>query len=942
MRRLEKLSIREIGIWLGLLCIAASVWGQQYPARLYRKADKAMARHDLSRAVDKYERLAARGSADAMAKLGHIFYRQKTYDEAEKWTRKALQLPNCPASAYQLRSRLWLSAGALDSAITWQLHYLSRNPADQPARDQLGFMMAMRDRTPDSTAAVVSRLNMHTSHAESGIALFRNGLLFGAEYPNAVLGVTHWGSTSGTHLMNLYYTEETDSARWSRPSVLRDGWNTRFHEGTPAFGTDDLWLFFTRSGNTRKHRATRKLMSAMYDGEQWLRPQWLATPGLDGNVSYPCIAPDGETIYFASDAPGGYGGLDIYRGKLGQNEILDIELLGESINSPGNEFYPHIRPDGQLWFASDGWPGYGGTDLFYGYPDSAESMPPRNAGLPLNSALDDLSIVFRASGDTAYFSSNRDSRSRDFDLYQYTLTAPEFEDCQPQVETPLCYVLTEETSFEHEQKKLYYRWDLDDGQTRAGNQISYCFSEYRMYDVRLEVVDSLTGEPILLEASYTIDLRRPEQAYVQTTGDLTPGRPIGLDARDSNLPDLVQDGWYWDFGDGTTGTGQSTEHVYPQAGTYAVRLGVTGRNRLTGEPEQHCVLHTLVIGDSSLPEVATATDENSTDASDATPADSDIVFERSGGDSTEYKVQLGTSLSPVQTDPAHFRDLDGVEAVRDDSVYRYVYGEFPALDSAIKGLRAVRDSGYYKAVVLTYKNDSLVDGQPYEDHWLPARGFDFRTVAGHVRPPQDSLLPGGSKVIWQDMATGEVVLESAITQASGDYVAVLPNNMRYSYFTEVSGYFPLSYHMDLNDQTGDIVMKDSIVLVSVAELIASGRPVRLNNVFFDFDKDDLKPASHQELYRVLKFLNENPDLTIEIAGHTDDRGTDAYNVELSSRRASAVARFLVLAGCLPERVSAQGYGEYSPMVSNATAGGRALNRRVEFRVFRDAPTTKIP
>ena len=107
--------------------------------------------------------------------------------------------------------------------------------------------------------------------------------------------------------------------------------------------------------------------------------------------------------------------------------------------------------------------------------------------------------------------------------------------------------------------------------------------------------------------------------------------------------------------------------------------------------------------------------------------------------------------------------------------------------------------------------------------------------------------------------------------------------------------------------------------------------IRLNNIFFEYDKHELKPESHRELYRMLRFLNENPGLKIEVSGHTDDAGEEAYNLELSRKRAVAVMRFLVLNGAPVDALSATGYGESRPLVSNETEQGRNINRRVEFQ-----------
>jgi OmpA-OmpF porin, OOP family len=103
-------------------------------------------------------------------------------------------------------------------------------------------------------------------------------------------------------------------------------------------------------------------------------------------------------------------------------------------------------------------------------------------------------------------------------------------------------------------------------------------------------------------------------------------------------------------------------------------------------------------------------------------------------------------------------------------------------------------------------------------------------------------------------------------------------------------------------------------------------------VLFEYDKANLKPGAQQNLYRLVTFLNEHPDQTVVIEGHTDSKGSDTYNLDLSQRRAQAVQGFLLSNGIGGERIAVRGYGEAYPVASNDTMAGRQQNRRVEIVV----------
>ena len=104
-------------------------------------------------------------------------------------------------------------------------------------------------------------------------------------------------------------------------------------------------------------------------------------------------------------------------------------------------------------------------------------------------------------------------------------------------------------------------------------------------------------------------------------------------------------------------------------------------------------------------------------------------------------------------------------------------------------------------------------------------------------------------------------------------------------------------------------------------------------MFFDFDKWDLRPVSFVELNRVVKMLNDNPAISIELGAHTDSKGSDEYNIKLSHNRAQSVMQYILSKGIAAERVSFKGYGETVPVATNDTDEGRQLNRRVEFKIL---------
>ena len=115
--------------------------------------------------------------------------------------------------------------------------------------------------------------------------------------------------------------------------------------------------------------------------------------------------------------------------------------------------------------------------------------------------------------------------------------------------------------------------------------------------------------------------------------------------------------------------------------------------------------------------------------------------------------------------------------------------------------------------------------------------------------------------------------------------------------------------------------------------IETGTVTVLNNIFFKTDSFDLKPESKSQLDEIVAFMKNNPSLKVEISGHTDNQGSDNYNLELSEKRAASVVAYLIVHGVPNMRLVSKGYGFTKPVANNSTEEGRALNRRTEFKIL---------
>lgn len=191
-------------------------------------------------------------------------------------------------------------------------------------------------------------------------------------------------------------------------------------------------------------------------------------------------------------------------------------------------------------------------------------------------------------------------------------------------------------------------------------------------------------------------------------------------------------------------------------------------------------------------------------------------------------------------------------------------------------------------------------------------------------------MPMRCKITYKNITTGKIVGQGYSDSLTGKFEIVLPKGSQYAVLAEHSNFYSVNESFDLRNAKTYQEMSKDLYLVP----IESGEIARLNNLFFDFNKASLKPESFVELDYLLQILKKYPNLEIQIQGHTDDVGDNAYNLDLSNRRAKEVYNYLVNKGVNPERLKYKGFGETQPLKKATDDAARQLNRRVEFLILK--------
>jgi outer membrane protein OmpA-like peptidoglycan-associated protein len=193
-----------------------------------------------------------------------------------------------------------------------------------------------------------------------------------------------------------------------------------------------------------------------------------------------------------------------------------------------------------------------------------------------------------------------------------------------------------------------------------------------------------------------------------------------------------------------------------------------------------------------------------------------------------------------------------------------------------------------------------------------------------------TLEPVEATILYETLPEGTASGMARSDAVTGEYKIVLPYGKNYGFSAGAPGFIPVSQNLDLLTVAGYLEITRDLFLVPVE----AGETVRLNNIFFDFGKAILQPASYPELDRIAGLMTENQGMQIELSGHTDNVGSDDANLKLSDERAVAVKNYLIAKGIGADRMEAKGFGKSRPVTGNDTEEGRHLNRRVEFLILK--------
>lgn len=390
-----------------------------------KKADKLYKSFSYAKVISKLEGKedintnARRELAESYKMLGHYTKAEETYAKVVKADDKT------PADYYAYAQVLKIN-GKYDEAIAQLDQYSSLQSNDTRV------LMLNKNRNytsellKDKGQFKIKNLEMNTEAQDFGTAYFKDKLVYTSSRHFISAAQRKWNGNN-LDFLDLYITDFDSTGEFKTTALLSEV-NKKYHEGPASYNKNGNVAFFTvdnYESTSQDGTRTLQLFESHFKNGKWTKLEPFKLNNKEYSVGHPALSEGGNILYFASDMPGGKGGVDIYRiirnadGTWGKPENL-----GDNINTEGNEMFPFIHESGLLFFSSDGLPGLGGLDVFV--TQLINEVPGKvvNLGVPVNSAHDDFTFVMNSEKLKGYFASNREGGKGNDDIYSFDLLKP--------------------------------------------------------------------------------------------------------------------------------------------------------------------------------------------------------------------------------------------------------------------------------------------------------------------------------------------------------------------------------------------------------------------------------------------------------------------------------------------------------------------------------------
>ncbi|WP_421825946.1 OmpA family protein [Larkinella sp.] len=448
-----------------LSVVAFAVQAQSARLKAANKQFENLAYVNAARAYEDFLRLDKKKDPaevqEAYTKLAYSYRALQDTKNAERiYADLIREFPETDSKNYLYYAQALAANGKYRDSQKLYSKYGEKQNEDVRGRKFTVSYMDMSRFFQDSSSYKVEFLPVNSRQADFSPMYYQNGLAFvsARDETGPVKRVFGWNQTP---FLDLYFYPDTaelqnnaelaaraaslggsnatadavevapvEEKSLSKTELFSRTLNTKYHEGPMTFFKDQSRIIFTRN-NTVKGKGGKsndgirklKLYIAENNKGSWQKVEELPFCSNDYSVGHPALSPDDTKLYFVSDMPGGFGGTDLYVVEFRDGQWSPPVNMGKEINTEGNEMFPFVDENSNLYFSSDGHEGLGGLDLFYAeLREGIAFKGVQNMGYPINSEKDDFGLITTRNRTSGYFSSNRKRGVSDDNIYSFRRT----------------------------------------------------------------------------------------------------------------------------------------------------------------------------------------------------------------------------------------------------------------------------------------------------------------------------------------------------------------------------------------------------------------------------------------------------------------------------------------------------------------------------------------
>ena len=384
------------------------------------KGDKYAFSYSYNKAIDAYTQ-ADKLTLDGQRKLAKSYSKMNNTTQAEIVYAKLVSEPQgvLPEDYYNYAMVL-KGNGKYEEAGICMDKFVALAPNDLRGKDYVANKSKLPILLKDNGKYKLTHLNINTNAEDFGTCYYKNSIVFTSTRANSKLFKKKY-NLNGKPFLNIYVSE-VDGSQLKDPVIFNKSLDGKMHDGPASFNKEGTFMAFTRNHYHDKSKdkiIELQIYLSTYKDGSWSKAEPFIFNNNDYSVGHPCLSADGNTMYFVSDMPGGFGGTDIYKtSKNDKGEWIKPENLGNTINTEGDEMFPFLASgDKTFYFSSNGRFGLGGLDVFMSSINGSSYENTYNAGAPLNTQYDDFAVIEDVKTHKGYFSSNRIGGSGDDDIY---------------------------------------------------------------------------------------------------------------------------------------------------------------------------------------------------------------------------------------------------------------------------------------------------------------------------------------------------------------------------------------------------------------------------------------------------------------------------------------------------------------------------------------------